>query len=130
MKFTIAVHGAPYASNASQSALAFAHAALAAGHEIARVFFFHEGVLTGLNSVVPPQDERDVTADWVALAQDHEVELAVCIANALKRGVLNAPEQKRYEKPSATLADAFELVGLGQLIDAITSSDRYVEFPA
>ena len=130
MKFTIAVHGAPYASSANQSALKFAEASLASGHEIARVFFFHEGVLSGLSSTVPPQDEANVIGDWQAFAAANGVELAVCIANALKRGVLNESERDRYEKPAATLADGFEIVGLGQLIDAISTSDRYVEFPA
>ena len=130
MKFTIAVHGAPYASGANQCALKFAEASLAAGHEIARVFFFHEGVLSALNSTVPPQDEGDVTSKWQDFAVANNVELAVCIANALKRGVLNESERDRYDRSCATLAEGFEIVGLGQLIEAISKSDRYVEFPA
>jgi tRNA 2-thiouridine synthesizing protein D len=130
MNFTLAVHGAPYASTASQSALGFAAAAVRAGHTVNRVFFFHEGVMTAQRSVVPPQDEEDLAAQWQTLATDHDVELAVCIANALKRGLLDATERDRYEKDAATLAEGFTLVGLGQLIDAIASSDRYVEFPA
>ena len=130
MNFTIAVHGSPYASQANQHALAFSEAAIASGHEIARVFFYHEGVLTALNSQVPPQEEKDVAAGWRHFAAEHEVELAVCIANGLKRGVLSEDEKKRYEMSAATLAEGFELVGLGQLIDTIAQSDRYVEFPA
>ena len=99
-------------------------------HVITRVFFYHEGVLTALNSQVPPQKERDVLADWQAFSNENKVELAVCIANGLKRGVLSEDERTRYDKTAATLADGFELVGLGQLIDAIASSERYLEFPA
>ena len=44
--FAIAVHGAPYGSQAADSALRFARAALAAGHRIERVFFYHDGVYT------------------------------------------------------------------------------------
>jgi tRNA 2-thiouridine synthesizing protein D len=94
------------------------------------VFFYHEAVQTALNSQVPPQGERDISAEWVEFAKEGQIELAVCIANGLKRGVLSTGEQNRYDKPAATLADGFELVGLGQLIDAIASSERYVEFPA
>lgn len=130
MIFTIAVHGAPYASQSNQHALKFSEAAIAAGHQISRIFFYHEGVYAALNSRVPPQDEGDVTAEWQAFAQQNDVELAVCIANGLKRGILSEGERARYEKSSATLADGFELVGLGQLIDAIATSDRYIEFPA
>ncbi len=130
MIFTVAVHSPPYASSANHHALQFCRTAIDAGHGIARVFFYHEGVYTALNSQVPPQDEGDIVLQWQQLAADHNLELAVCIANALKRGVLSADEQKRYERAAATLAEPFQLVGLGQLIDAIASSDRYIEFPA
>lgn len=130
MIFTIAVHGAPYASQSNHHALQFAGAAIAAGHRVARVFFYHEAVYAALNSCVAPQDEVDITKAWQEFAAEHEVELAVCIANGIKRGVLSAAEAERYDRPSATLANGFELVGLGQLIDAIASSDRYIEFPA
>ena len=52
----------------------------------------------------------------------------MCIASAIKRGILDETEQGRYEKQAATLAEGFELVGLGQLIAGIQQSDRYIEF--
>ena len=58
------------------------------------------------------------------------VELAVCIASGIKRGVLSEEERARYEKTSNSLAEPFTLVGLGQLISAINEADRYIEFPA
>ena len=130
MLFTVAVHNPPYTASANHHALSFCRAALAAGHNIARVFFYHEGVYTALNAQVTPQDEGDTLAQWQHLAAAHDIELAVCIANALKRGVVSEQEQVRYDKSAATLAEPFQLVGLGQLIDAIAMSDRYIEFPA
>jgi len=130
MIFTIAVHGAPYASQANQHALSFCTAAVDAGHVIYRVFFYHEAVITALNAQMPPQGESDIVAQWQKFGAEQDVELAVCIANGIKRGVLSEAERQRYDKPAATLADRFELVGLGQLIDAMANSDRYVEFPA
>lgn len=130
MIFTVAVHGAPYASFANHHALGFCESLLQQGHQLNRVFFYHEGVLAGLNSRVVPQDEVDVVQRWLELKEQYAFELAICIANALKRGVINDSEQKRYNKPAATLQSEFELVGLGQLIDAIAHSDRYIEFPA
>ncbi len=129
MRYTLAVHGSPYATEAHQRALAFGNACLAAGHEINRVFFIHDAVYVGLSTRAPLQDERNTTKDWQTFAAQHDVELHLCIANAAKRGVVNAIEADRYELPGATLADGFELVGLGQLIDAINAGDRYLEFP-
>ena len=128
MNFVLAVHGAPHSSNSGEHAIGFAKAAMAQGHHIERVFFYHDGVLHGLSSQVAPQSENDLCKAWSELA-DHGIELAVCIASAIKRGVINAEEQARYEKTSPTLAPGFELVGLGQLIAGIQHADRYIEFP-
>ncbi len=130
MLIAIAVHGAPYSSEAARSALRFAERALALGHQIHRVFFYHEGVLTAGSQAVAPQDEDDVHAGWVALQQRHGMELAACIANSLKRGMLNEQERERYDKPAVTVHPSFTVVGLGQLIDAITASDRFITFAA
>ena len=128
MNFVLAVHGAPHSSNSGEHALGFATAAIAQGHTIERIFFYHDGVLQGLSSQVTPQGESDLSIRWTELAE-RGVELAVCIASALKRGVIDSEEQARYEKDAHTLARGFELVGLGQLITAIQHADRYVEFP-
>jgi tRNA 2-thiouridine synthesizing protein D len=130
MKYALAVHGAPYATQAAVHALSFAEAALDQGHTIERIFFFHEGVYQGLNGQIPPQDtfNQNLLKRWQALAE-RNVELALCIASAIKRGVLDDAEQTRYEQDHPTLAPGFELVGLGQLVAAINSADRYLEFP-
>ncbi|HEX7034617.1 MAG TPA: sulfurtransferase complex subunit TusD [Pseudomonadales bacterium] len=130
MKFALAVHGAPYSSQSAATALRFARAALAAGHTIPRVFFYHDGVHSACALAVPPQDEPSPQAGWVALAEQHGIELAVCIAASLKRGVVDAGEQHRYDLPASNVHPAFTVVGLGQLLEAIMSSDRFVTFAA
>ncbi len=130
MLIALAVHGAPYSSAASRSALRFVERALALGHSIHRVFFYHEGVLAAGSLGVAPQDEEDIHAGWVALHERHGVELATCIGSSLKRGMLNEEERERYEKSAVTAHTGFSVVGLGQLIDAITASDRFITFTA
>ncbi len=130
MKIGIAVHGAPYSTQASSTALRFARAALEAGHTLPRVFFYHDGVHAASALTVPPQDEPSPQPGWVELARSHGVELAVCIAAALKRGIVNDEERQRYELTAANLHPAFTIVGLGQLVDAICATDRFVTFAA
>lgn len=130
LAIAIAVHGAPYASQAADSALRFARAAVAAGHRIHRVFFYHDGVHTASALSVPPQDEPSAQPDWIELAREHDIELAVCIAAALKRGLVNPQEAERYDLPGSSAHDAFAIVGLGQLIEAIGRADRFVTFAA
>jgi tRNA 2-thiouridine synthesizing protein D len=128
VKLTIAVHGAPYSSQSSATALRFARAAVAGGHTVHRVFFYHDGVHTASSVAVAPQDEASPLPGWVALAQEHDVELAVCIAAALKRGLVNEQERERYELPGSNAHPEFAIVGLGQLIESICSTDRFVTF--
>ncbi len=130
MIISIAVHGPPHGSSAALSALRFAESAQRLGHRIHRVFFYHQGVLTGLGEAVAPQDEADVQAGWLAFAEQHGVELAVCIANALKRGLLDERERDRYGSRALTLNPAFTLTGLGQMIEAMLAADRFVTFAA
>lgn len=129
MKFLLAVHGAPYSSNSQHHALKFAQACVAAGHTIERIFFYHEAVYVALAGVVAPQGETNFTQEWQTFAAANNTELAVCIANGLKRGIVSAGEAARYERPHPSLADKYELVGLGQLIDGMAQADRFVEFP-
>jgi tRNA 2-thiouridine synthesizing protein D len=126
--FSIAVHGAPHNAQAPLSAYRFARAALAAGHTIRRVFFYHDGVLTASSLIVAPQDELDVHRLWVELHHEHGVELAICIAASLKRGMLDESERDRYARSAANVDGAFVIAGLGLLAEAATESDRLVTF--
>lgn len=128
MKFSIVVNAAPHSNEGGRSAYHFARAALAGGHEIYRIFFYHDGVLNANSLNQLAQDETDLQAQWVELAHEHGFELAVCIASALRRGVLDASEADRYDKPVSNLHAAFTIVGLGQLVDADLHSDRLVTF--
>ena len=130
MKFTIAIHTAPTSQQGSYSALRFAQAALAAGHEIYRLFFYADGVHNATALTVAPQDEFDIPDAWQQLIQENQLDAVVCIAAALKRGVVDGTEAARYTKPAHNLHPSFELSGLGQLLDAAVHSDRVITFGA
>jgi len=128
MKFAIVVNEGPYTHQAADSAYHFARAALARGHEIVRVFFYHDGVHNGTRLAAPPQDERDIAARWSALAAEHNLDLAVCVAAAQRRGVVDAAEQKRHAKDANNIAPGFRIAGLGQLIEAGICAERLMAF--
>ncbi|WP_370280788.1 sulfurtransferase complex subunit TusD [Pontibacterium sp.] len=130
MKFSIVVQAAPYSCQSAETAYRFAKTLLDKGHDLHRVFFYGDGVHTGSALASPPQDEPNIPANWQALAADHDLDLVVCIAAAVRRGVLDDKEAGRYSKSGSNLADGFELSGLGQLADAIAQSDRVVTFGA
>ncbi|MCY1280615.1 putative sulfurtransferase DsrE [compost metagenome] len=127
MKFAIALFAPPHAPS-SRRALRFAAACLAGGHEIVRLFFYQDGVHSASANVVPPQDEPNLSTEWTEFVRKHQLDGVVCIAAALRRGVLNPEEARRYERPAANLAEGWELSGLGQLHEAAQMADRLVSF--
>ncbi len=128
MKFAILVNEGPYTHQASDTAWHFTRAALDLGHEVMRVFFYHDGVNNGTRLTTPPQDDRHITNRWSELAKAHDLDLVLCVAAAQRRGVVDAEEQKRNSKDTNNIAEGFRISGLGQLIEAGIQADQLVSF--
>lgn len=127
MKFAIALYS-PAHSPAARRALLFAQAALAGGHQIVRLFFYQDGVHSASANVVAPQDEQDIAAQWQAFISANGLDAVVCIAAALRRGVLDVDQAQRYKRPAANVIAPWQLSGLGQLHEAAQDADRLVSF--
>jgi tRNA 2-thiouridine synthesizing protein D len=128
MQYGLLVMGAPYSSPAPHSALRFAHAVIARGHQIAGVFFYHDGVHNASSLMAPPQDELNLSEAWAELHQQHAVQLDVCIAAALRRGLMSESEAQRHGQQAFNIASPFELTGLGQLLELQHRADRFITF--
>jgi tRNA 2-thiouridine synthesizing protein D len=128
MKYGILVNEGPYQHQASDTAYQFAKAVLEKGHELYRVFFYHDGVNNGTRFAVPPQDDRNIPALWSEMAEKHGTDLVICIAAAQRRGLLDEGEAKRQGKDGNNIAPGFRISGLGQLIEAGIQCDRLVVF--
>jgi tRNA 2-thiouridine synthesizing protein D len=127
MRFQLNVYGAPWAANNAADVRCFVEAAWTAGHDIARVFFFFDGVYHGLLSQSPASDEANPLAYWQSLALA-DVDLLLCIAAASNRGVLDEAESRRYQQSLTTSAPCFELTGLGQWAAGFHDVDRIITF--
>jgi len=128
VKFGIMVSEGPYTHQASDTAYNFARAALENGHEVARVFFYHDGVNVGTRLSVPPQDERNIQQNWTELGRKYDIDLVICIAAAQRRGLLDENEAKRQGKDADNIAEGFRISGLGQLIEMGIQTDRLMVF--
>jgi len=128
MKFGILINEGPYQHQASDSAYQFAKAALEKGHEINRVFFYHDGVNNATRLAVPPQDDRNVVERWAELQEKYELDLVVCIAAAQRRGMLDENESSRQGRDANNIHPAFRISGLGQLIESGIEADRLMTF--
>ena len=130
MKYALAVYGAPGTSHAPQTALNFAKAVVARGHDIVRVFFYQDGIHIASSLITVPQDESNLSREWQSFITEHNLDAVVCIAAALRRGVIDQSEAQRYQLSAYNLADHYELSGLGQLLDASQNADRLITFGA
>jgi tRNA 2-thiouridine synthesizing protein D len=128
MIYTLLVLSSPASGHGARTAAAFAKTAIERGHTIRLVFFQDAGTEAGSATAVFPQDEAEGSQAWLELARDEGVELVLCISSALRRGMLDAAEARRHERKGATVHPAFQVSGLGQLIDAAARSDRLVTF--
>ena len=117
MKFGIVVNEGPYQHQSSDSAYLFCRAAIAKGHTVDRVFFYHDGVNNATKLTDPPQDDRHIVNRWSKLAEESGVDLVVCVAAAMRRGIRDE-----------NLATGFRISGLGQLVEMGIQSDRLVVF--
>jgi tRNA 2-thiouridine synthesizing protein D len=128
MKLTIQINEGPYQHQASDTAYNFVKAALEKGHEIFRIFFYHDGVNNGTRLTTPPQDDRNIVKRWSELAEQHNLDLVLCVAAAQRRGIADADEAKRNGKDADNIAPGFRISGLGQLIEGGIQADRLVVF--
>jgi len=128
MKLTIQVNEGPYQHQSSDSAYFFTKAALDKGHEIFRIFFYHDGVNNGTRLTTPPQDDRNIVKRWSELAKEHDIDMVLCVAAAQRRGIVDDGEAERNGKDATNMADGFRISGLGQLVEGAIESDRLVVF--
>lgn len=117
MKLGILINEGPFTHQASDSAYRFVVAALAKGHEIYRVFFYNDGVFNSNKLSEPQTDDRNLVALWSDLGEQQGIDLVVCVAAALRRGIKDEVLEK-----------GFRISGLGQLVEAGIQADRLVVF--
>lgn len=76
----------------------------------------------------PASDEFDVVRAWQQLNQTQGVTLNICVAAALRRGIVDETESARLGLAAANLQPGFILSGLGALAEASLTCDRVVQF--
>lgn len=128
MKYAIQINAAPYESQACENAFQFIKAALRRGHEIVRVFFYHDGVYNVLDGASPADQTPATLAHWPALAKEHGIDLVACVTALQKRGVLNPSDMEPQNAVGTPVSEYFRVAGLGLWIDACLKADRVLVF--
>lgn len=116
MRYAIQINDGGPDSEAVTCGYEFIKAALACGHEVVLVFFYHDGVMNAFSD----PDTQMKGPHWSALAQ-RGVELLVCTAASERRG---------FAGDAKTFRAGFKPGGLGSWVDACLKADRTLIFGA
>ena len=130
MNFSIQVNQGPYQYQASNTAYQFTKAAIDKGHTIIIVFFYYNGAYNASRFTITAQDENNITNQWAQLKQANgsNINLVVCIASAIRRGIIDKTIANNNNIDGDNIHPAFCISGLGQLIEASVKSDRLIIF--
>ncbi len=116
----------PQTSVLAWRSVALAEALLAQGTSVS-VFFYQDAASIANRLNWRPSDEPNLAQRWQSLALDR----VVCVSAALLRGVTDTENASRHQllnnnDPAHNLAEGFQMVGLGELADAMLKSDRVI----
>ena len=128
LSYVLVVTGPVYGTQQALSAWQFSQALIEKGHKLESVFFYREGVSNANQLVSPASDEFDLVRAWQSLAEQHNTILNVCVAAALRRGVVDKQEAKALQLMAHNLQPGFTLSGLGALAEAMLTCDRVIQF--
>lgn len=88
------------------------------------MFFYGDAVITASRLRFLAQDEPVLGQRWAELAAQSGLELPVCVAAAMRRGVTDSDNARRHQLDGDNLNTAFRLAGLGELTEAMAGADR------
>ena len=132
VSYSILVTGSPTKSQAHLSAIRFINAALKLGHQIKSVFFYQDAVHVANKFNIKPDDELQLTQEWIALSNQFQFELQVCVAASNRRAVISKEEAVQNKFESSSLAEGYTVLGLGQLAASLSkptdSSFKQIHF--
>ena len=125
LSYTIILTQSPALSESHLTAQCLVSELIGQGDKIDRIFFYLDAAFVGLKSQIPGQGLQASHQGWLDLQQKQSFPLQICIANALRRGIVDKTEAQRYQGLE-TLQSGFQLSGLGEIADACQSSDRII----
>ena len=128
MKLGLLVNEGPYQHQAADTAYQFATAAIEKGHEIFRVFFYHDGVNNGTRLTTPPQDDRQASSAAGPSLPRRTTWTSWCASRRPSGGASATRTSRNATARMPTTSRRVRISGLGQLVEAAIECDRLVTF--
>lgn len=127
LRYTLLVTQGVYGRQGGATALRFAKAVVDSGHRLQMVFFYQDGVSHANHLVSPASDEESLYQGWCQLSQSSACSLAVCVAAAERRGVVDETVAQQHQLANFNMQAPFRMAGLAELTAAMLDSDRVVQ---
>ena len=118
-RFSLLLTSNSFASQSAASALQFAKAAIALGHQIDHIFLYQDAVLLASALQDLPADEPDIATLMADFCQQQNIALLFCVTAADKRGIVS------NEIPAR---DGFIAAGLAEFAMRQDNVDKLVQF--
>ncbi|QOI10906.1 sulfurtransferase complex subunit TusD [Blochmannia endosymbiont of Colobopsis nipponica] len=128
LSYVLFVNVSAYGKQVAIVSLQFARALLKYNHRLVMVFFYQDGVSNANSLILNDDDEINLVNLWQDFSNIHSVELHVCIAAALRRGLVDRDRVTAFHFSDSNLQKAFKLSSLGALIQAMVNCDRFIQF--
>ncbi len=91
-------------------------------HQLYRLFFYADAIhLANRHAWRGDGDNANTAQRWQQWVRESGVEATVCVGAAQRRGIVD-------NEHGRTLADGFNLAGLGQWADAMINAERVLQF--
>lgn len=126
MSILLLITSTPH-SNKAKEALHTAKQLLKDGESLS-VFFYGDGAYTASRLLWQTTDVVNLTDEWVKLAQNHSLDLPVCVSTALARGITDFDNALRHHLDGDNLRKPFRLVGLSELALQIDKNTTLIQF--
>lgn len=120
--FALIVSTAP-TDNKTYTALMFAKALIAQGHQINGVFFYQDGVLNANQFVQSPSDEINLLKEWEVFNLNTTTPLHLCITAAERRGLTDSTDETFVHN----ISRQFTISGLGELVVLTNAATKVVQ---
>lgn len=118
------VSKSPFDHRNAENALSFCYAAESQGYKIQQVFFYQSGIHNASKLLSPNSDEVNLYRQWLALHNNFEIPLNVCISAASRRGVVS---ETSVGESSANLVSPFTQVGLTAYFEALADNSISIQ---
>lgn len=122
--FTLMVSKSPFDQRNAENAVAFCYAAESQGYKVKQVFFYQSGVQNASSLLSPNNDEVHVYKKWLALFNEYNIPLNVCISAASRRGVV---DKTFVDQSAANLKSPFTQVGLTSYFEALADNSISIQ---